>query len=117
MLLAIDDFGECVWEQVAADRNKRTKELHQGPQTGETKLQQEAIDKRTRRKIRQTTRPINPPTFKYTHCGRLPLPSRALQPFQGLFQYKLTPSSKITLAWRTSMVFRDRGIATNHGYI
>ena len=66
LLLAIDDFGECVWEQVAADRNKWKKELHQGLQTGETKLQQEAIDKRTRRKIRQTTRPIKPPAF-YSH--------------------------------------------------
>ena len=28
-----------------------------------------------------------------------------------VLRYKLTPSSLITLAWRTSMVFRDRGIA------
>ena len=55
-------------------------------------------------------------TFKCTHCDRdCHYPSRALQPFQELFQYKLkqNPSSKITLAWRTSMVFRDRGIANN----
>lgn len=47
-------------EQVAADKNKWTKELHQGLQTGETKLQQEAYDKRARRKIRQTTCTIKP---------------------------------------------------------
>ena len=54
------------WEQVAADGNKWRKELHQGLQTGE----QEAIDKRTSHKIRQTTRPIKPSTFKCTPCDR-----------------------------------------------
>ena len=54
------------WEQVAADGNKWRKELHQGLQTGE----QEAIDKRARHKIRQTTRPIKPSTFKCTPCDR-----------------------------------------------
>jgi len=58
------------WEQVAADRNKWRKELHQGLQTGKTKLQQEAIDKHTLRKIRQNIRPIKPSTFKCTHCDR-----------------------------------------------
>ena len=58
------------WEQVAADINNWRKELHRGLQTGETKLQQEAIDKRTRRKVRQTTCPIKPSTFKSTHCDR-----------------------------------------------
>ena len=58
------------WEQVAADINNWRKELHQGLQTGETKLQQEAIDKRALRKGRQTTCPIKPSTFKFTHCDR-----------------------------------------------
>mgnify|MGYP000105577131 CR=1 FL=1 len=33
-------------------------------------IKQEAIDERARRKIRQTTRPIKPSTFKCTHCDR-----------------------------------------------